>query len=944
MKARSISTFVIAASALVLGACSDYDNGFTEKQIQFQSDFSEQFGDFDKNQDWNLATRSAVTVVTSTPKKIDIYTEDNGSYTLVGSFENVSGQQKLEFDVPEATEQLVVSDGETALRAVPGGVVNFDEKSSSYSVVQSTRGGEYVNRNQWKREYIVPGNITDAERAAVVAEFSKVHYGAYNAVHIPWTQMFVQQVWKGTDQYYDAFNQATGTASDKMNRLMIWDNSSDKTYDLGYIHVNDFNSGNQTTVGYDDYDTEHAYPMIGLTLMRNLDPSECPTATVLDPDGNEVTWVKQFCYHNSQSNEYQPTYIMKRVTWTEDGVEKSGLYLGFDFWAEKRPDQPANLNMDVERNWVFNDWIIKVSQALDVNVPVTDLEEAKPASWVLAGEDLGGTYDIDYNDVVVLVERVSGQQQIKVTPIAAGGTLASYLFFGQDCIGEIHQLLGADKAVSGAYTLINMGGATSITSFTRTLDVGADFSLSPDISKANNMGGFTIRVLPKGTAAKGRTLEYGDAAFDGATNVSAPTPGMAPYIICVPFTFTRYNTPTVGQKTTSVFAWSGEHTAITRSYTTFSKWVENRDSCTHWYQHPVKSLVVDNSELLRHYCGEQPATMTASETNASGNPNMDVTFYDLIPSTYPVREVPTSTLALKDGVTEICVTQGETIDLMNYFNCSTPNKIYWSGNTDIVSAVEGQNTKVKAANIDGDSYGYKTTNLKVMINVPTGNLEVDVPFYILGKTGYYPKYNENNINGGEITIKKGESATVYAQYGHASGATASASITWNGTGTYVTTNGTQTTITAGSNVGTETVTIVFTPEGHFQQETATFTVKVVENDQSQGGDQQGGGSIYYKTQVVVDGGNWLSESELSNANKSITLSSGSYLWIYSKDQGGNEMHRDNLTATYNGQTYAIGTNMYSWGNAIGFTVSGSGTQTVTLKENNETITITLYVQ
>ena len=216
----------LAVAAMILAGCSDYDNGFTEKQIQFHSDFNHEFGSFDKTQDWNLAERANVTVTTSEMKDINVYTEKEGSFVQVGAFKNVSGTRKLEFDVIEDMNNLVVSDGDVALRAVVGGTVNFDDMSSVAGEVMETRGGEYVNRNMWSRDYVVPANITDAERAAVVEEFSKQHYGAYNEVLVPWTELFVQQVYKGEAEYYDAFNQQTGTASDKMNHLLIWDSSA----------------------------------------------------------------------------------------------------------------------------------------------------------------------------------------------------------------------------------------------------------------------------------------------------------------------------------------------------------------------------------------------------------------------------------------------------------------------------------------------------------------------------------------------------------------------------------------------------------------------------------------------------------------------------------------------------------------------------------------------
>ena len=493
----------LAVAAMILAGCSDYDNGFTEKQIQFHSDFNHEFGSFDKTQDWNLAERANVTVTTSEMKDINVYTEKEGSFVQVGAFKNVSGTRKLEFDVIEDMNNLVVSDGDVA-------------------EVMETRGGEYVNRNMWSRDYVVPANITDAERAAVVEEFSKQHYGAYNEVLVPWTELFVQQVYKGEAEYYDAFNQQTGTASDKMNHLLIWDSSAGEgSFDGGYIHVNDFNNGDQKTEAYDDNDTEHQHPIKGLTLMRGIDPTGCPTEDVTI-EGVTKHWVKQFEYHNAQSSEYQPTYIMKRVTWTENGVTKSGLYLGFDFYAQKRPDQPADKNMDVERDWIFNDWIIKISQGINSAVPVSELQNASPAAWILAGEDLGSGFDIDYNDVVVKVERKAGENKVKVTPLAAGGTLASYLFFGTTCIGEIHQLLDASPARSGSYQPINLSGDLHEPLQSVEVNVAQDWGLTEDMSKANNMGGFTIRVLPAGTEPMAKVLNLDDPAFDKATTVKAP--------------------------------------------------------------------------------------------------------------------------------------------------------------------------------------------------------------------------------------------------------------------------------------------------------------------------------------------------------------------------------------------------------------------------------------
>ncbi len=763
----------LAVAAMILAGCSDYDNGFTEKQIQFHSDFNHEFGSFDKTQDWNLAERANVTVTTSEMKDINVYTEKEGSFVQVGAFKNVSGTRKLEFDVIEDMNNLVVSDGDVALRAVVGGTVNFDDMSSVAGEVMETRGGEYVNRNMWSRDYVVPANITDAERAAVVEEFSKQHYGAYNEVLVPWTELFVQQVYKGEAEYYDAFNQQTGTASDKMNHLLIWDSSAGEgSFDGGYIHVNDFNNGDQKTVAYDDNDTEKQNPIIGLTLMRGINPDGCPTEDVTI---NEVTkhWVKQFEYHNAQSSEYQPTYIMKRVTWTENGVTKSGLYLGFDFYAQKRADQPADKNMDVERDWIFNDWIIKISQGINSAVPVSELQNASPSAWILAGEDLGSGFDIDYNDVVVKVERLAGENKVKVTPLAAGGTLASYLFFGTTCIGEIHQLLDASPARSGSYQPINLSGDLHEPNSYQVVEVNVsqDWGLTEDISTDDNMGGFTIRVLPAGTEPMAKVLNFDDLAFDKATTVKAPQQGEAPYIICVPYAYKVTNYPEPGMSEATVWEWPNENVNIAEVYEEFEAWAHDKTAKKDWYTKPIGTHFVNTGKFTRKSFGVQPAKMTDFEIQETGNPNADLTIYNEVPSVYPEQRQPEATLELKQEG-DIYVQNGQTIDILDYINTNYPEKVFCvSTSTGEQEQVSGSFTKLKTLQEN------HRTLVHIRIATPGGLLNVDV--YVNSGTSS----EDSNKQTNNITLYD-NGTPVWNIPAIAAGETKTYTITSNGSGSY----------------------------------------------------------------------------------------------------------------------------------------------------------------
>lgn len=606
MKTQKNLSFMVplAVAAMILAGCSDYDNGFTEKQIQFHSDFNKEFGSFDKSQDWNLAERSNVTVTTSEMKDINVYTEKEGQYVQVAAFKNVSGTRKLEFDVIEQTKKLVVSDGDVALRAVVGGTVNFDDMTSVKGEVLETRTHD-VNRNEWETRYVIPANVTPEEEAKVVDEFRKVREGAYNTVKIDWTRMFVQHVHKGAGAYVDGNGASIGLGSDHMNHLQIYNKKGNNVFNTPAMggfgnshweHVNDFNTGKQNA-SYED--------IMGMTFLYNLDPTDCPTVHVRDG----VDWVQQFLYHNSIDSKYHAEYIMLEI----DG----NYYLGFDFYAHGTDIHSANKNMDVERDWRFDDWIIKVSNAENSIIPVKRLETAQPAAWILAGEDLGGGFDIDYNDVVVKVERVAGEDKVKVTPLAAGGTLASYLFFNQTCIGEIHQMLGASPARSGGYSPINLKGSLRKAE-PKYVTVESDWSLSEDISKDDNMGGFTIRVLPAGTEAKGPSLDYNNTIFNDATDVNSPRRGEAPFIICVPYSYTLANVPVNGKKTTTVWGWPGEGIHITDAYTEFEKWTQDVANNQNWYAYPNSKYVVSTAGLDG---SSQSVDMTEDEIEYVNDPN-----------------------------------------------------------------------------------------------------------------------------------------------------------------------------------------------------------------------------------------------------------------------------------------------------------------------------------
>ena len=824
MNTKRLLSFLapVAVAILSLVGCSDYDNGFNEKSFSFKKDFVETFGEIDDDQDWNLAERANVNVYTSETKDIKVYAEENGSFTLLGNYRSVSGSQTLEFDISETASNIVVSNGDTALRAILGGYVSFDDLTSTDRAALDTRSHN-VNRNQWPSEYVLPGNVTEDEIEKVVAEFSKPHYGAVNTITIPWEAMWVQQVYGGANDYLDGFLHEVNSLS-QMNNLQVYNNNkgsgSGPTSNSGlegYEHINDFNASSHyaTYIGGTD-------SIIGTTLMWDLDPTGVPTEEVTI-DGVTSNWVKQFAYHNAADSKYHAEYIMK--------VVNGKLYLGFDFYAHGTDVNPvSNKNMDVERDWIFNDWIIRVSKGFSAGgVSQSILKNAKPNSWILAAEDLGGTGDIDYNDVVVKVHHTAGNGYATVTPLAAGGTLASYLFFGDKCYGEIHQLLGAQPAVSGQYPVLNVGAASaSGNSF--SVQVGNNWSIACysvtdwDVAEqgTTNMGGFSIRVLPKGTAAPASTpTSVNDPIFSSSevSVVQSPTPGSAPYILCVPFSYVIAN-PTAGTKTSYPWAWPNESKYIVNAYNDFTGWVNDHTSNADWYTKPNSTYVYNTSAVgVPDALKPVEEEMTEEEINATQEAYQNI----VVVQEYKVQAEPAGILKLKDGLTEIEVETGDDVDLLDYIDTNYPVYCTSSSPGDLYPVEDGSSV-FHAEN------GGKTTEVTIrQLSIYHDSLKVNV--VSKGSTGFYASYWDGSgnidVRNQSFDIKQGEEFTFGTGWNHTNGTLTYSTDNDNIT---VTRNDKNFTVKAGSTIGAKSVlTVKMTPESNlYLSETFTVTFTITE--------------------------------------------------------------------------------------------------------------------
>ena len=250
----------------------------------------------------------------------------------------------------------------------------------------SATRGVNVNGNEWEYQ---PGAITEAELNAV-KNFFNVEHRNYTNPPVHFTDFWIQQVYRSQQVYKDGYGQDV-EGSAHMNKLGC------KRADGTWEHSNNFNAANNFDWG-------------GCTLMVS--------------SGTE-----SFCFSNSSdSGKDYETYIIKEIN--------GNYYVGFDFYANG-----GNLNEQVARNYIFNDWIVKI-------VPAS-MTKAK----MIIAEDLGvNESDFDYNDVIFeaaaaneYVQNVGNRLVAHVTLRAAGGTMPLYIGKKQEAY-EVHNLFGVSTS------------------------------------------------------------------------------------------------------------------------------------------------------------------------------------------------------------------------------------------------------------------------------------------------------------------------------------------------------------------------------------------------------------------------------------------------------------------------------------------------------------------
>lgn len=345
----------------------------------------------------------------------------------------------------------------------------------------------------------------------------------------------------------------------------------------GWTHVNNFNAGNSNYNPESKNVTENREIMY--VYSSGTEDFACKSVM-----GDSQPWINN--------------WVLVYLEWKEPGADgivrdRSGYYLGFDF-------QCKTDGTIVDPDGYYSNWIIKITPG--------HFNPEGAAQRVMC-EDLGNTYDFDFNDVVYDVMNDVAHDQTIIQLQAAGGTLPIWVGINPSPTGHVNK---------DTYEAHNMlGGESSSTPINVDPGIKKDvaiYRISPMVTDIKN-----IAIYVK----NGDRIETVTAILNGNFGTNGATYGNP---------LGEKGTSTVPMRfaVPSTVKWMNECKFIEEGYPKFKNWVQNEETYTDWYK------TIGNLDIIHNgYTTDVPVTPGTIIDS-------DDTYITLTPATAPEFEGSTN--------------------------------------------------------------------------------------------------------------------------------------------------------------------------------------------------------------------------------------------------------------------------------------------------------------
>lgn len=507
---------LIAASAVAMlagiSSCSDYDNGYDDKTLAYKESFIEAFGTIDPNHTWNMAQSCTVDVTINLPGvfTVKVWTADprmkgTNSY-LLGKYENVQSGSTHSFqcDIPSTVETAYVGaiDEDGNRFVVSAEVKNGKVKATigaegSRFVVGATGGTVEVSTPTDKLELKAEEVLHPTDR---LPEFEnntgKVTQNFEYYSQGPFTIYPIYTI-TGNPGSNEALGERIGiyivdANGNKGETQWVWQPKNNGSYDW----IEAYNVDNESSAEWSEVKDPKSffeYLQANKVFMDKCTRIRTEGITINIPVGTRFgfaidahgggPYYSNSDYNGDHGSPYGGSIKTDGIndTYAATFIYDDMLYLAFEDWfyGSERHDND------------FNDVVFRFKDDITRPLIIDKDVDDNPMQYIVACEDLGGSFDWDFNDVVYGIEHVSGQTNARIKLFAAGGTLPVHITYdnkdiyfnnpyayGETCT-DLHQAFGVEQDVP-----VNVGiyQTAAVYSHPFTVDANA-FSVPTDAQK-----------------------------------------------------------------------------------------------------------------------------------------------------------------------------------------------------------------------------------------------------------------------------------------------------------------------------------------------------------------------------------------------------------------------------------------------------------------------------
>ena len=512
----------LVAALLFAASCSDYNPDMSEgnltkeeyeKVMEFTKNFKLRYGEIAPDNDWGFG-------------ELEVKESRGGKGTrgvLANKnewFDLTTGQSKDGAVIPGMPSAI---DGRYILKSKGSGKeVKMYDTYTSYDVNNQIPAGDVTDEeiiyvSEWFRTHPNPTsqavNLRDFYVQNVSWDYDRQEYpNGAKETHVKWLDGNNAQQQRELNYRMD-------------HLLCVSYSNSDGN------HIYNMNNGNTNMADanktYDDISDADKTECRHLFEYRTMERYKC--------DNGEPN-VTSFKVHSSDDNRYLTNYVLVHLDFIgpKSGLPYSGDYLAFDYSFDGNSVGASAANK--EPDGYYSNWIFKISPAYPTTTPDPEPTETKRVMC----EDLGNTYDFDFNDLVFDVYYTYKDKTnitAHITIQAVGGTLPIYI--GKDTADptkELHYRMLGQASSSPINVAASNGVTHSPVSFTISAKTTDPNDIDIIVRNPDAKGAITDIILPK----------------SGESN-------LAPQKICMP----------VGTR------WLKENQQIEWGYTMFKDWVNN---------------------------------------------------------------------------------------------------------------------------------------------------------------------------------------------------------------------------------------------------------------------------------------------------------------------------------------------------------------------------------